>query len=475
MISVIITAHNHEPYLPKCLKTILRDPAEKEVIVVNDASEDNTKAVVKQFPGVKYYEVDFRNANKSRNFGFAKSKGELINFFDGDDFLDGNLFAECEQFMKEYKLDFCYTPFNYAELDKIPRLACNEIEFTRSALELETNLSTVGMFKRKFFVKWDENLKCNQDWDFWLSLTKKTQNGRRLNRRLWTYRIHESQKSNIIGPEQRNKDREYIRKKHGLKNYENDELTLIIPVAREILLHRIFTWLDNAEIDRKNTHLVFLDHTESGFARKEFLKYEKKGWATCRVKCIDRNRIVEACVPRWKTIAENMNDGLKMVKTPYMACVEDDTIPPYNAIPKLFKIVKKNEDIVYAEGVELARQGEDRHVGAWDVFEENYTMTKAISKELKEKGIEEITGGGFYCFVAKTDAVKAIGFKHKFMGITTGPDIIFVYELFKNGGKCVIDWSIKCVHLQYDNNGGFEEIIPNHAVIGEKVMHKKYN
>ena len=51
MISVIVISHNYGSFLDKCLKSILKNDKKliKEVIVLDDSSEDNTFDVVYKF------------------------------------------------------------------------------------------------------------------------------------------------------------------------------------------------------------------------------------------------------------------------------------------------------------------------------------------------------------------------------------------------------------------------------------------
>jgi GT2 family glycosyltransferase/glycosyltransferase involved in cell wall biosynthesis len=91
-ISVIVPTHNRRASLRKCLhaleqQTIL--PQEFEVIVVDDGSTDDTRAMVESesFPfTVKYHYQENQGPGTARNQGIRQAQGELVLFI-GDDII----------------------------------------------------------------------------------------------------------------------------------------------------------------------------------------------------------------------------------------------------------------------------------------------------------------------------------------------------------------------------------------------------
>lgn len=86
-ISVVIPAYNRAKLLPLTLRSLLRQTAPAdEIIVVDDGSTDGTAEVVDSFGGTVRV---IRQANggpaAARNTGFRASRGEFIHFFDSDD------------------------------------------------------------------------------------------------------------------------------------------------------------------------------------------------------------------------------------------------------------------------------------------------------------------------------------------------------------------------------------------------------
>ncbi|MFH1862031.1 MAG: glycosyltransferase, partial [bacterium] len=86
MISVIIPAYNAEKTLPLTLRALQNQTMPRslyEVIVVDDASTDNTAAVAREF-GVRYRKQGKEGPAAARNLGVRIAKGDIIMFTDSD-------------------------------------------------------------------------------------------------------------------------------------------------------------------------------------------------------------------------------------------------------------------------------------------------------------------------------------------------------------------------------------------------------
>jgi len=85
-ISVIIATHNRPHLLPDAVESARRAGTNVEVIVVDDASTDDTASVCRNLPGINYVRVE-RNQGVAgaRNVGILASGAEFITFLDDDD------------------------------------------------------------------------------------------------------------------------------------------------------------------------------------------------------------------------------------------------------------------------------------------------------------------------------------------------------------------------------------------------------
>jgi len=112
LLSIIVPVYNTEKYLPRCLDSLVNQDlteAEYEIIVINDGSEGNCKAIMEdymiQFPQIRYFEQSNQGAFKSRNVGIGLSQGEYIYFVDSDDYIAPNVLGGLMPFIANKNLD----------------------------------------------------------------------------------------------------------------------------------------------------------------------------------------------------------------------------------------------------------------------------------------------------------------------------------------------------------------------------------
>ena len=88
-VSVIIPVYNREHLIQRSINSVLNQTYKNiEVIVIDDASIDNTAEKIKELDDdrIKYFKNDSNQGpSNSRNRGIALSTGELIAFQDSDD------------------------------------------------------------------------------------------------------------------------------------------------------------------------------------------------------------------------------------------------------------------------------------------------------------------------------------------------------------------------------------------------------
>lgn len=124
-ISVIIPVYNKEKYVTKTIESVLNQTYKNlEIIIINDASTDNSKAICESFKDERIVMINNPKnlgAGATRNLGLSKVTGDFISFVDADDYIcedyyetlykmieDNNAdIAECDfRRVKDYNFDF---------------------------------------------------------------------------------------------------------------------------------------------------------------------------------------------------------------------------------------------------------------------------------------------------------------------------------------------------------------------------------
>ena len=90
LVSILIPAYNAEKWIQETIESAIHQTySNKEIIVVNDGSSDNTLPIVKSFESSGVKVVDQKNAGgaAARNTALAHARGEYLQWLDHDDLL----------------------------------------------------------------------------------------------------------------------------------------------------------------------------------------------------------------------------------------------------------------------------------------------------------------------------------------------------------------------------------------------------
>lgn len=202
LVSVIIPAYNCGLYLAATLASILaQSHANTEIIVVDDASQDNTAEVVRaQGDRVTYVRLD-KNCGgpaKPRNIGICQARGNYIALFDSDDLmLPGKLEEQVRFLENQPDLGLVFTNFrnfldgkdspdflkDHKDFQDMPKTrvapGCYRISApeARQVLIGDNFIGTSGIMFRKSVLEtiggFDESLENSDDIDFLFRVTSR--------------------------------------------------------------------------------------------------------------------------------------------------------------------------------------------------------------------------------------------------------------------------------------------------------------
>jgi len=205
-VSVIIPTYNRASYLYSAIKSVLNQTFEDfEIIVVDDASTDNTKQTIDKFDDRRIYYIrhkENKGGSAARNTGIKRSKGKFIAFLDDDDmWMPSKLEKQLDLINKSLEIGVVYSgvwiingsgkirgskpPFLRGNIFP-DMLKKNYVGSCSTVLIRKECLSGIGLF--------DEDLSAGQDFDLWIRLAKHYQFDY-VNEPLVLYRVHKKRVS----------------------------------------------------------------------------------------------------------------------------------------------------------------------------------------------------------------------------------------------------------------------------------------
>lgn len=185
-VSVIIPTYNRANLVGRSIQSVLSQTyRDFEVIIVDDASKDNTEDIIKSFfdKRIRYIRhKENKGGSAARNTGIRLAKGEFLAFLDSDDeWLPEKLEKQIEVFQKTSSdVGVVYTGYywignntkTYTPPDRITQKDGN----IQAALLKENFVTTsAALVKKECFEKlglFDERFPALQDWELFIRFSK---------------------------------------------------------------------------------------------------------------------------------------------------------------------------------------------------------------------------------------------------------------------------------------------------------------
>jgi len=109
-ISVIVPVYKVEPYLRKCIESIVNQTYENlEIILVDDGSPDNCGSICDEYAAedsrIKVIHKENGGVSAARNDGLQVATGEWIGFVDGDDWIEPDMYEYLYSLVRRHWTD----------------------------------------------------------------------------------------------------------------------------------------------------------------------------------------------------------------------------------------------------------------------------------------------------------------------------------------------------------------------------------
>ncbi len=180
-VSVVIPTYNHGRWVTSAIQSVLAQTySDFEVIVVDDGSSDDTRAVVEAWGDrIRYIWQENQGLSAARNTGIVAASGRYIGVLDADDMYEPEFMATLVPRLAEVEsADAIYCGYRFVDHLNAPlpqreaRVTAPERFYTalldgnflvpESMLVRRACYEAVGLF--------DISLRACEDWDMWLRI-----------------------------------------------------------------------------------------------------------------------------------------------------------------------------------------------------------------------------------------------------------------------------------------------------------------
>lgn len=187
LLSMILPVFNSEPWLARCLDSILAAGVTNcEIILVDDGSSDGSHIIeddyARRYPFVHVIRQSNCGPSSARNTGLRQCSGNYVAFFDSDDYLLSSAFAKTVSLLPTSDADFWVSDFyrvadNSSILDRVCQIEDHDYpSFDAEALEHFLNSGDCVwniwrcLFNRHFLLEnhlfFREGYHCGEDLEF---------------------------------------------------------------------------------------------------------------------------------------------------------------------------------------------------------------------------------------------------------------------------------------------------------------------
>lgn len=466
-VSVVIPCHNYGIYLAEALESVLgQTTPPADVVVVDDASEDNTKEITQSYgeKGVRYLRGEWKSVSHARNAGAKTTFTDFILFVDADDILPQNYIEKCLEQMRDPRVGIAYGDMHRFGNDGIIERAQ---PFNKENLFRLNFISSHALMRRQAFdlAGGYRSLKSvPEDWDLYRRILSYPWIAAKADTHVH-YRVHDGSRLHTIL-------REYAGSYWKIASLLRNPITIFTPFAgRTSTFERYVQGLKDLDFDHSLIHLHWFDTS----GKPEFGHMLKNALAAMDV---GRATYTKAPLPElWghtpQTLIEgrvrNINNAqyyyemaviyayntlLTCCPTEFVLVIEDDIVPEPAALKKMLKTVDAHTAAVVAH-YECHILG---HSLVW------YTTKKGdVHFPKRRKGIEEVGGSGFGCSLFRVSDLRKNPFYTRVHH--TPPEWYdhITYKALRKYGKVLCNWDVAVEHLRTERylHGPRKEAAPS--------------
>ena len=196
-ISIILPSYNQACYLSAALESIFsQEYQDFELIVVNDGSTDETASILANYHQRYDFiliEQDNQGLPSALNNGFSKARGEYLTWTSSDNIMLPTMLRDLSaELDANQKIGVVYS--DWYVIDDAGKIIAQaeSIEYDPYILYLDNYINASFLYRREcreHIGEYDVNMTFNEDWDYWLRISK-YYSMKRIPNPIYLYRSH---------------------------------------------------------------------------------------------------------------------------------------------------------------------------------------------------------------------------------------------------------------------------------------------
>lgn len=202
LVSIITPTYNCGKFIARTIESVQKQTyTDWEMIIVDDCSKDDTKAVVEEYMAndsrIKYHIFENNSgAAVARTRAMELAQGKYMAFLDSDDIWKSDKLEKQLAYMKENDVNFCCTAYEQIdeEDNKLGRVikTVKKTDYNRLLLDCPVGNSTVMYNVEKMGKFAVPNIRKRNDDALWLQMLKKEKYIWGMNEVLMEYRVRQN-------------------------------------------------------------------------------------------------------------------------------------------------------------------------------------------------------------------------------------------------------------------------------------------
>lgn len=122
MVSVVVPVYNVEPYLEKCLDSLVNQTYKNyEVLLIDDGSTDSSGKIcddyVKKYPCLRVFHKENGGVSDARNYAVPYIRGSYVAYVDADDYVEPDYVLEMVEIASNDEADMIISAIQREHLD----------------------------------------------------------------------------------------------------------------------------------------------------------------------------------------------------------------------------------------------------------------------------------------------------------------------------------------------------------------------